>query len=231
MVPTHWGKVFGRSKAMVNGVAAAQRFPWLASLRLALAGSGSALVLVEGAAGMGKTHVLGELSVLSEAAEAHRALWRCGAAEELPDMATGPVLLLVDDVHRATPQEKAWLRGVAEKPRPGLVAILAHRPEELETAGLPLGTPAVSYPPGLSIFRHRLHVWDAERVRRAAADALGDRATDEAAERLYARSGGVPQVVVDLLGAPRAGTRPKCTASDVDAAGVPVRLGTDTEPS
>jgi DNA-binding CsgD family transcriptional regulator len=209
---------------MVNGMAAAQRFPWLAPLCLALAGSGSVLVLVEGAAGMGKTHVLGELSALPEAVEAHRALWRCGGAEELPDMGTGPVLLLVDDVHRATPRERAWLRGVAETPRPGLAAVLAHRPEELDTAGLPLGTPAVSYPPGLSVFRHRLHVWDAERVRRAAAVALGDRATDEAAERLYAQSGGVPQVVVDLLGALRVGTRPQCTASEVDAAGVPVRL-------
>ncbi|MFG3336554.1 LuxR C-terminal-related transcriptional regulator [Streptomyces tendae] len=209
---------------MVNGMAAVQRFPWLAPLRLALAGSGSALVLVEGVAGMGKTHVLSELSALPEAAEAHRTLWRCGVAQELPDTGRRPVLLLVDDVHRATPQETQWLRQVAENPRPGLAAILAHRPEELDTAGLPLGIPAVSYPPGLSVFRHRLHGWDTEHVRRAAAEALGDRATDEAVERLYVRSGGVPQVVVDLLDVLRAGTHPTCTAFDVDAAGVPVRL-------
>ncbi|MFF0964764.1 LuxR C-terminal-related transcriptional regulator [Streptomyces sp. NPDC003703] len=203
---------------------AAQRSPWSAPLRLALAGGGSVLVLVEGTAGMGKSHVLHELDALPEAAEVRRARWRCGAAEEPPDTADGPALLLVDDVHRATPDERQWLRRAVERPREGLATVLAYRPEELGGAGLPLGTPAVSYPPGLAAFRHRLRAWDVERVRLAASETLVERATWEAVARLHLLSGGVPQVVTDLLAVLRAGTGPRCTAADVDAAGVPVRL-------
>ncbi|MYR64009.1 helix-turn-helix transcriptional regulator, partial [Streptomyces sp. SID625] len=209
---------------MGDDMAAAQRSPWLTPLRLALAGSGTVLVLLEGTAGMGKSHVLHELDALPEAAEARRIRWRCGAAEEPPDTADGPALLLVDDVHRATPDERQWLRRVAERPREGLATVLAYRPEELGGTGLPLGTPVVSYPPGLAAFRHRLRAWDVERVRLAASETLGERATQEAVVRLHLVSGGVPQVVTDLLAVLRAGTGSRCTAADVDAAGVPVRL-------
>ncbi|WP_345666518.1 helix-turn-helix transcriptional regulator [Streptomyces similanensis] len=198
--------------------------PWLAPLRLALAGNGSVLVFVEGAAGLGKSRLLAELGGLPEAVGTPRVLWRCGAAEDRPDPAGGPALLMVDDAHRASPEEKQWLRRLLEEPRDGLAAVVAYRPEELATAGLPLGAPTVAYPPGLAVFRHRLRAWDVERVRRAAADILGERATDEAVARLHTCSGGVPQVVADLLAALRAGPGPRCTAADVDAAGVPVRL-------
>ncbi|THA88109.1 helix-turn-helix transcriptional regulator [Streptomyces sp. LRa12] len=209
---------------MVDDMAAVQRSPWLAPLRLALGGSGSVLVLVEGPAGLGKSRALHRLSGLPEAAAARRVLWRCGTAQERPETGGGAALLLVDDVHRAAPEEREWLRGVLERPWEGLAAVLAYRPEELGTCGLPLGVPAVSYPPALAVFRHRLRVWSVDRVRRAASEALGERATPEAVARLHACSGGVPQVVADLLGVLRAGPGSRCTAADVDAAGVPVRL-------
>ncbi len=209
---------------MVDDMAAVRRSPWLAPLRLALGGNGSVLVLVEGSAGLGKTRTLHGLSGLPEAAGARRSLWRCGAAQERPETGEGPALLLVDDAHRATPQERAWLREVLERPWEGLAAVVAYRPEEVDTAGLPLGTPAVSYPPGLAVFRHRLRTWGVDRVRRAASEVLGEQATHEAVARLHACSGGVPQVVADLLGALGTGSGSRCTAADVDAAGVPVRL-------
>ncbi len=209
---------------MVDDMAAVRRSPWLAPLRQALGGSGSVLVLVEGSAGLGKSRALHGLSCLPEAAEACRTLWRCGAAQDRPETAPGPALLLVDDAHLATPQEREWLRGLLERPWEGLAAVVAYRPEELGTGGLPLGAPAVSYPPGLAVFRHRLRAWGVDRVRRAASEVLGERATHEAVARLYASSGGVPQVVADLLGTLRAGSGSRCTAADVDAAGVPVRL-------
>ncbi|MFF6965923.1 hypothetical protein ACFY9G_21500 [Streptomyces anthocyanicus] len=205
-------------------MAAVQRSPWLAPLRLALGGSGSVLVLVEGPAGLGKSRALHRLSGLPEAAAARRVLWRCGTAQERPETGGGAALLLVDDVHRAAPEEREWLRGALERPWEGLAAVLAYRPEELGTCGLPLGVPAVSYPPALAVFRHRLRVWSVDRVRRAASEALGERATPEAVARLHACSGGVPQVVADLLGTLRAGPGSRCTAADVDAVGIPVRL-------
>lgn len=61
-------------------------------------------------------------------------------------------------------------------------------------------------------------------MRQVAAEALGDRLTEEAAARLHACSGGVPQVVADLLSLLRTDTHPRCTAADVEAVGVPVRL-------
>ncbi|MER5867601.1 LuxR C-terminal-related transcriptional regulator [Kitasatospora sp. NPDC002040] len=202
---------------------------WPAVLRrgLAPAGAGPVLLLVEGAAGTGKSHLLAGLGALPEAADATLVRGRCGAARpqwpELPR--EGPVLLLVDDVHRADRREREWLRGLLTDPWPGLAAVLAYRPEELALAGLPLGAPAVGYPPELTVLRHRTTGWDEERVRLAVArSAPGEQWTDEALARLYEVTGGVPQVVVDLLAAVRVSPGGQRTAEDVDAAGVPVRL-------
>ncbi|MFH8371618.1 LuxR C-terminal-related transcriptional regulator [Streptomyces sp. NPDC018031] len=202
-------------------------FSWRPGVRRALAGgaAGPLAVLVEGAAGMGKSHLLEAAGALPEAADATRLVWRCGGAGAWPEQERreGPVLLLVDDVHRADETERGRLRHLLERPWPGLAALLAYRPEDLDTPGLPLGAPAVAYPPGLSVLRHRLEPWDEDRVRRAAQEALGDRCTAEAVGRLRERSGGVPQVVVDLLSVVRERAGDPCTADDVDAAGVPVR--------
>ncbi|WP_308307445.1 LuxR C-terminal-related transcriptional regulator [Streptomyces sp. ISL-10] len=201
---------------------------WEPRLRRTLTdeGSGPLLVLVEGAAGTGKSHLLEELSVLPEAADATRLVWRRGGAWAQPEPMSpeGPVLLLVDDVHRADAAGRDRLRRVLESPWPGLAAVVAYRPEELAVPGLPLGAPPAGYPPELAVVRHRLEPWSADRVRRAAVEALGKGCTDEAVARLHERSGGVPQVVVDLLTVMRGRTRQRCTAADVDAAGVPVRL-------
>lgn len=184
------------------------------------------LVLVEGLAGTGKSFLLNELSTLAEAAEATCVLWRCGGAgTQLPEEPwEGPALLLVDDAHRAGEEEQKWLRSVLERPCPGLAAVVTYRPEELAVAGLPLGTPAVVYPPGLTVLRHQTEAWDRKRVRRAAAQALGDRHTPESVDRLHERSGGVPRVVVDLLSDMSQRGEHACTPEDVDAVGVPVRL-------
>ncbi|MFC8795163.1 helix-turn-helix transcriptional regulator [Streptomyces cinereoruber] len=186
----------------------------------------SVLVLVEGVAGAGKSHLLKELSASREAAAANHVLWQCGTAETQPQEQPReePLLLLVDDVHRATEEERQYLRHVLERPRPGLAAVVTYRPEELASPALPLGTPGVVYPPGLTVLRHRLEVWDEERVRRAAVKALEDRCAADAVGRLHEQSGGVPQVVVDLLSAMKRQGKPAYTAEDVDAVGIPVRL-------
>ncbi|AVH98760.1 LuxR family transcriptional regulator [Streptomyces sp. WAC00288] len=187
----------------------------------------SVLVLLEGAAGTGKSHLLKELSASFEAAAANRVLWwRCGTAETQPQEQPqeGPLLLLVDDVHRAAEEERQRLRHVLERPRPGLAAVVTYRPEELTSPALPLGAPAVMYPPDLTVLRHRLEVWEEERIRRAAAKALEDRCAADVVGRLHEQSGGVPQVVVDLLSAMKWQDKPVYTAEDVDAVGVPVRL-------
>jgi hypothetical protein len=184
------------------------------------------LVLAEGVAGTGKSHLLKELGALREAADSKRVLWQCGVAETQPreEQWEGPVLLLVDDVHRATEEEQQQLRRVLETSRPGLAAVITYRPEELAFPGLPLGTPAVRYPSSLTVLRHQLTVWDRERIRRVAAKVLEDRCTTEAVDRLHERSGGVPQVVLDVLSAMSRYDEHTYTAEDVDAAGVPVRL-------
>ncbi|GAA4835541.1 helix-turn-helix transcriptional regulator [Kitasatospora terrestris] len=229
-------------------MAATHGFAWPSVLGRALAAGGAepVLVLVEGAAGLGKSHLLDALSTLPQAAEANRVRRRCGSGGTRPreDRWEGPVLLLVDDAHRADEDEREWLRGLLEHPGRGLAAVVAYRPEELAVPGLPLGAPPVQYPPELVVLRHRITPWGPDRVREAAREALGERCTDEAAERLHERSAGVPRVVVDLLAALRDrtdGGRPgaehqggdrsgngttgeACTAEDVDAAGVPVRL-------
>ncbi|WP_432126329.1 LuxR C-terminal-related transcriptional regulator [Streptomyces sp. bgisy082] len=186
------------------------------------------LLFVEGAAGTGKSHLLQELADLPGTAETVRVRWRCGADGGPPDEDAHqrvPTLWLVDDVHRADEDELRRLRRVLEGLRPGSAAAVAYRPEELPVPGLPLGAPPTAYPPRLTVLRHRPEPWDGERVRRAAAEALGGNCAPEAVRRLCELTGGVPRVVVDLLAVlgerhpPFAGT-----AAEVEAAGVPARL-------
>ncbi|MCZ7415239.1 helix-turn-helix transcriptional regulator [Streptomyces sp. WMMC897] len=197
-------------------------------LRRALteADSGPTLILVEGLAGTGKSRLLRRMAELPEAARVTTVSWRCGAAAGPPPevAAGGPVLLLVDDVHRAGAEELARLRGTLENPRPGLAAVVTYRPEELAVAGLPFGAPPPRYGDELTVLPHRVAPWTPEQVRQAAVEAVGEGCTPEAVARLHERTGGVAQVVVDMLAALRDSTRLRCTAADVDAVGVPVRL-------
>ncbi|WP_329500237.1 LuxR family transcriptional regulator [Kitasatospora herbaricolor] len=231
----------------------AHGFDWRPVLRRALAAEagGPLLVWVEGTAGAGKSHLLRELGALPRPADATLVEWWCGVpgarpAEDRPEVdrpaedrpeqdrseggrpaegrRQGPVLLLVDDLHRADEDERGRLRRLLEGAWPGLAAVVTYRPEELLTPGLPLGAPAARYPSGLTVLRQRLVAWDEERVRRAVELALGDRCPPEVAGRLLERSGGVPQVVVDLLAVLRERPGEECTAGRVDSAGVPVRL-------
>ncbi|MEU6622512.1 LuxR C-terminal-related transcriptional regulator [Streptomyces litmocidini] len=202
----------------------------LRPLALALA-DGSAepvLLFVEGVAGAGKSHLLREMADLPGTADTVRVRWRCGADEGPPDgdgNRRTPRLWLVDDAHRADEDELRRLRRVLEGLGPGSAAVVTYRPEELSVPGLPLGSPPVAYPSRLTVLRHRLEPWDEERVRRAAAEVLGENCTDGAVRRLRELTGGVPRVVVDLL-AVLGEQRPAFTgtAAEVEAAGAPVRL-------
>ncbi|WP_435239049.1 LuxR C-terminal-related transcriptional regulator [Streptomyces sp. YPW6] len=200
------------------------------SLARAFAAPGAAPVLlfVEGAAGLGKTHLLRELAGLPEAPDAARVWWRCGADDGPPQEAEDrrkPVLLLVDDVHRADEDELRRLRRVLAGLEPGSAAAVTYRPEELPVPGMPLGGSAMAYPFRLTVFGDRLAPWSEERVRRAAAEVLGESCTAEAVSALHGRTGGVPRAVVDLLAVLR-DQRPAFTgtAAEVAAAGVPARL-------
>ncbi|MGI5478704.1 LuxR C-terminal-related transcriptional regulator [Streptomyces lavendofoliae] len=186
------------------------------------------LLFVEGAAGEGKSHLLQELADLPGRADMVRVRWRCGVDGEPPDEERHrpvPTLWLVDDVHRTDEDELRRLRRVLEALEPGSAAAVTYRPEELPVAGLPLGAPPLTYPPRLRVFRHRLAPWDQERVRRAMVETLGENCTAEALGALYERTGGVPQVIVDILAVLRE-QRPAFTgaAAEVEAAGVPTRL-------
>ncbi|MFJ4343663.1 helix-turn-helix transcriptional regulator, partial [Streptomyces sp. NPDC088915] len=202
----------------------------LRPLARALAGERAepVLLFVEGVAGEGKSHLLQELADLPGTADTVRVWWRCGANGRPPDEEEHrrtPTLWLVDDVHLADEDELRRLRRVLECLGRGSAAAVTCRPEELPVPGLPLGGPPMAYPSRLTVLRHRLVPWDEERVRRAAAEALGGNCTPEAVRRLRELTGGVPRVVVDLLAVLREQRPPFTgTAAEVEAAGVPARL-------
>ncbi|NED04915.1 helix-turn-helix transcriptional regulator [Streptomyces sp. SID6648] len=192
--------------------------------------AGPVLLFVEGAAGLGKTHLLRELADLPETPDVARLWWRCGTDGGRPEQDEGevwrePTLLLVDDVHRADQDELRRLRRVLAGMEPGSAAAVTYRPEELPVPGMPLGGSAMTYPFRLTVLGDRLAPWDEERVRRAAAEVLGESCTAEAVSALRERTGGVPRAVVDLLAMLRE-QRPAFTgtAAEVAAAGVPTRL-------
>lgn len=194
--------------------------------------AGPVLLFVEGSAGLGKTHLLRELAELPETPDVARLWWRCGADGGRPEPAEAeawrePTLLLVDDVHRADEDELRRLRRVLAGMEPGSAAAVTYRPEELPVPGMPLGGSAMTYPFRLTVLRDRLAPWDEDRVRRAAAEVLGEgeSCTAEAVSALRERTGGVPRAVVDLLAMLRE-QRPAFTgtAAEVAAAGVPARM-------
>lgn len=163
----------------------------------------------------------------AEAASPGVRLTACQALEALLASAR-PALLVAEDLHHADDDCLALLRAQLREPPAPFAAVLTYRPEQLRSPGLPLGR-AVDYPARLSVVRRRLEPLDEERVRWVAGESLGARrCPQEFVGRLRQRSGGVPQVVVDLVrmlrdAAERTG-RECFSARDVDEAGVPVRL-------
>lgn len=221
---------------------------WERRLTSSLGGGGHepTLVLVEGDAGMGKSRLVHGLLELPQVRGVARLVVtfqasgglvvadppgvRLGAYQALEALlgSVGPALLVAEDLHHADDDCLALLRGLLREPPAPFAAVLTYRPEQLPRAGLPLGR-AVDYPARLSVVRWRLEPLDEARVRAVAGELLGARrCPQEFVGRLWQRSGGVPQVVVDLLrmlrdAAERTG-RECFSARDVDEVGVPVRL-------
>ncbi|MGW8672934.1 LuxR C-terminal-related transcriptional regulator [Streptomyces niveus] len=163
----------------------------------------------------------------AEAASPGVRLTACQALEALLASAR-PALLVAEDLHHADDDCLALLRALLREPPAPFAAVLTYRPQQLRSPGLPLGR-AVDYPARLWVVRRQLEPLDEERVRWVAGESLGARrCPQEFVGRLRQRSGGVPQVVVDLVrmlrdAAERTG-RECFSARDVDEAGVPVRL-------
>ncbi|MFJ8076879.1 LuxR C-terminal-related transcriptional regulator [Streptomyces sp. NPDC096176] len=135
-------------------------------------------------------------------------------------------LLVAEDVHRADRAALDLLRRLLDRPPTGLAAVLTYRPEELREPGLVLGRGA-HFPSCLSVFRMRLGPLDAQQVRRLVEEGLGESSCpSELISRLLDRSGGIPQVVTDVVRLLResGNGREHYSLRDLDAAGVPPRL-------
>ncbi|WP_373365956.1 AAA family ATPase, partial [Streptomyces fradiae] len=122
----------------------------------------------------------------------------------------GPLLLAVDDVHRAAPADIAALGALLADPPGRFACVLTYRPEELPEPGLVLG-PGTDFPAALAVVRHTLGPLGPAAVAERAAAALGlDACPPDLAAALHRASGGNAQTVADLLDAlaPRAADRP-----------------------
>lgn len=150
------------------------------------------LLLVEGAAGTGKTRLVDRLGAVA-----------AGPVRRTPPgeapAGAGPELLVVEDVHRAPAEETARLRALLAAPPAHFACVLSYRPEELGAPGLVLG-PDTDFPAGLTVVRHVLGPLGPAEVGRMAVTALGtDRCPPGLAAALHRVSGGVAQTVADLL--------------------------------
>jgi DNA-binding CsgD family transcriptional regulator/tetratricopeptide (TPR) repeat protein len=138
-----------------------------------------------------------------------------------------PELLIAEDVHHADGPALALLHRLLEQPPARFACVLTYRPEELAEPGLVLRT-AGGYPAELTVLHLVLEPLDLQQVQDLVAQALGEeRCPPELAARLHERSGGVAQVVVDLVRLLQdmgGGGREWYGAKDVDSAGIPVRL-------
>ncbi|MFD8519800.1 LuxR C-terminal-related transcriptional regulator [Streptomyces capillispiralis] len=176
------------------------------------------LLLVEGAAGTGKSRLVGRLA--AAAGSARRT------APDGPPAADGPELLVVEDVHRAPADDLARLRALLADPPAHFACVLSYRPEELTAPGLVLG-PDTDFPAALTVVRHVLRPLGPAEVHRMAVAALGaDRCTPGLAAALHRLSGGVAQTVADLLdlllAGPVAAGQP--LPADLGRLGTPPRL-------
>jgi DNA-binding CsgD family transcriptional regulator len=135
-------------------------------------------------------------------------------------------LLVAEDVHRADRPALEFLRGLLDRPPDRLAAVVTYRPEELREPGLALGRGA-HFPASLTVLRLRLGPLDAEQVRELVEEGLGtSRCPSDLVARVQERSGGVPQVVADVVRLMRESGdgRERYSVRDLEAAGVPPRL-------
>ncbi len=201
--------------------------PWERRLRQTLTGETEqpVLLLVAGAAGTGKTWFARRLMTLARSLDVPACLRPRGesTASGEPD-AQSPVLVIHDDVHRAGPEALAVLRESLARLGPGRAVVLLYRPEELACPGLPLGTPAVDYPSAMALLQHTIAAWNVQKIRAVAAKALDRCVAPDEAERLLADSGGVAQVVTDLLSAVRDRSPHPTAPVELDGIEVPLRL-------
>ncbi|MEU6081618.1 LuxR C-terminal-related transcriptional regulator [Streptomyces sp. NPDC047108] len=219
---------------------------WLTRALAQLASADTALFLVEGVAGAGKsrlvdrvlaragTHGTAERRTVVLTAAGGRLLRgrsqdSAPVRTQLPALvrSSGPVLLVVEDVHHADPRWLHQLRRLLEDPPPGLVCLLTYRPEELPALGLVLGR-TLHLPARLHVQRLRLAPLSPAEVGQVAAALLGEgRCLPEVVSALHLRAAGNPQVVVDLVraltGAAGHGDG-EVRVEDVRAAGAPARL-------
>ncbi|MEU1278159.1 LuxR C-terminal-related transcriptional regulator [Streptomyces sp. NPDC005805] len=139
---------------------------------------------------------------------------------------TDAALLVVEDVHLADRAALDLLRRLLADPPARLAVVLTYRPEELREPGLALGRGA-ALPAGLAVRRLRLAPFDAGQVRALVEEELGpDCGPADLFTRIAHGSGGVPQIVVDLVRLLRETGEPRerYTARDLEAVGVPPRL-------
>ncbi|CAL9617602.1 helix-turn-helix transcriptional regulator [Streptomyces sp. enrichment culture] len=177
------------------------------------------VLLVEGAAGTGKTRLVERL-----AAVAAGPVRRTAPGGAPPD--AGPGLLVAEDVHRASAEETGRLRALLAAPPARFACVLSYRPEELEAPGLVLG-PGTDFPAGLTVVRHVLGPLGLAEAERMAVAALGaDRCPPGLAAALHRLSGGVAQTVADLLDLLVAGpvTVGRPPSFGLDRLGIPPRL-------
>ncbi|WP_436493583.1 helix-turn-helix transcriptional regulator [Actinokineospora sp. HUAS TT18] len=116
--------------------------------------------------------------------------------------ATGPVLMVIEDLHWADDGSRQLLRFLMADPPPTLSILVTYRREDVP-GGMPLGT-AYRPPAGITSLLMQLDPLDADGVRSLASAILDeDTVSGEFAAKLHERTAGIPFVVEETLRALR----------------------------
>gem|GEM_PF-2257903 len=181
------------------------------------------VALVAGEAGIGKTRLLRETiaglpadvtvcSALAEPGSLGRpfdvARQLVAADERDPTaavlerlggiVASGRVVLLVEDVHWIDADSVAVIDAVARQPWPNLVVVATYRPSDL-SRGAPGGDLVLRLERRNEVEQFRLDRLDRAQVSALMSAIAGTRVSSAAVEAVYRRSGGVPFVVEELM--------------------------------
>nr|WP_202538122.1 LuxR family transcriptional regulator [Streptomyces sp. SID8379] len=127
-------------------------------------------------------------------AAAHR-LFR--AVRALLD-ALGPVVWIVEDLHRADDGTRDLVRFLVDDPPTGLCTVLSYRREDIPGAGLPLGR-AYRHPPAVTSVIIPLAPLEVSDVRALAGAITGRDVSAELAGRLHERTAGIPFVIEEFV--------------------------------